>query len=69
MYRGCGSRCWHSVGGCRVGVNTTLGQGGCVVLTQGEPRQWVYPSSADSVSVLVLVLCELRELLEEVDRP
>ena len=22
-----------------------LGQGGCVVLTQGEPRQWVYASS------------------------
>ena len=44
-YGGRGSRCWLRVGGCGVGVNTTLGQGGCVVLTQGEPRQWVYASS------------------------
>ena len=40
-----GSWCWLRVRGCGLGVNTTLGQGGCVVLTQGEPRQWVYASS------------------------
>ena len=49
MYGGRGSRCWHRVEGCGVGVNTTLGQGGCVVLTQGEPRQWVYTGSAPQV--------------------
>ena len=49
MYGGRGSRCWHRVGGCGVGVNTTLGQSGCVVLTQGEPRQWVYAGSAPQV--------------------
>ena len=49
MHRGRGSQCWHRVRGCGVGVNTTLGHGGCVVLTRGELCQWVYAGSAPQV--------------------